>query len=78
MDDLLIGGDGNSVKEMIRYLKSKYNVSVEGKISRYLGVSVCIGNGLWKLDQESEIELFIKEHQMEKSKRVDRPGDPLI
>ena len=78
MDDLLIRGDGNSVKEMIRYLKSKYNVSAEGKISRYLGISVRAGNGPWKLDQESEIESFIKEHQMEKSKRVDRPGDPSI
>ena len=78
VDDLFIGGDARSRDEIIAYLKSKYNVSAEGEISRYLGVSVTTGDGPWKLDQTHEIEEFLKENQMNMSKPIDRPGDPSI
>ncbi len=32
VDNLLIGGDNESVQKMTMYLKEKYNVSLEGKI----------------------------------------------
>ena len=78
VDDLFVGGDNESKKAFIEYLKSKYNVSSEGDISRYLGVSVTTRKGQWTLDQTREIEIFIKEHQMESAKKIDRPGDPSI
>jgi hypothetical protein len=78
VDDLFVGGDAKSRKAFIEYLKSKYNVSSEGDIARYLGVSVTTGKGKWRLDQTREIEAFIKEHQMETAKKIDRPGDPTI
>ena len=59
-------------------MKSKYNVSAEGEISRYLGISVTTGDGPWKLDQSREIEEFLRENKMETSKPIDRPGDPVI
>ena len=36
VDDLFIGGDDRSKKEIITYLKSKYNISAEGDIWAYL------------------------------------------
>jgi len=78
VDDLFIGGDERSKEDIITYLKSKYSVSAEGEISRYLGVSVTTGNGPWRLDQTRDIEDFLRDHQMDTSKPIDRPGDPTI
>lgn len=78
VDDLLIGGDDESVRKMTAYLKEKYNVSSEGEINRYLGISVRTGDGPWKLDQTREIEEFLIENGMDAANPTDRPGDPSL
>ena len=78
MDDLLIGGDNESVRKMITYLKEKYNVSAEGKINRYLSISVRTGDGPWKLDQMCKIEEFLTKNGMDVANPTDRPGDPSL
>ena len=75
MNDLLIGGDEKSTKAIVKFLKSKYSVSAEGKISRYLGISVKTNGRTWKLDQSIEIEQFLHENGMDVANPVDRPGD---
>ena len=73
-----MGGDNRSKAEIVDYLKSKYSVSSVGEIKRYLGVTVTIGNGPWRLGQSHKIEEFLKEHKIKMSKSSDRPGDPSI
>jgi hypothetical protein len=76
VDDLLVGGDSKNRKETIDCLKRKFNVSAEGDVKRYLGINVTTGIGPWKLDQSDDIRTFLAEQGMDKSKRIDRPGDP--
>src|SRR6185312_4739216 len=78
VDDQLIGGDAESSRMVIAHLKSKYNVSAEGDIKRYLGINVTTGRGPWKLDQSREIEEFLHEYGMDTAKPVDRPGDAAL
>lgn len=78
MDDLLIGGDDESMKKMTEYLKEKYNVSSEGEINRYIGISVKTSDGSWKLDQTREINDFLTENGMDAANPIDRPGDPSL
>ena len=78
VDDLLIGGDAKSTEAIIKFLRSKYSVSSEGKISRYLGISVKTDGATWKLDQSIEIEQFLRENGMDTANPVDRPGDPSL
>ena len=76
VDDLLIGGDQESQMSMIEHLKSKFSVSAEGSVKRYLGINVTTNDDTWKLDQYDDIMDFLKEHNMESSRVTDRPGDP--
>jgi hypothetical protein len=76
VDDLLIAGDSNSTGKIIDFLKRKYSVSAEGNIKRYLGINVTTGSGPWKLDQSTDIQNFIRLHQLQGAKKADRPGDP--
>ena len=76
VDDLLIGGDPKSREETVTFLKRKFNVSAEGNVKRYLGINVTTGPGPWKLDQTEDIQNFLAEHGMDRSKKIDRPGDP--
>ena len=76
MDDLLLGGDPKLREETIDYLKRKFNVSAEGNVKRYLGINVTTRDGPWKLDQTDDIQNFLVEQGMDRSKKIDQPGDP--
>ena len=76
VDDLLLGSDPKLREETINYLKRKFNVLAEGNVKRYLGINVTTGNGPWKLDQMENIQNFLMEQGMDRSKKIDRPGDP--
>ena len=76
VDDLLIGGDAMTKERIIIHLKTKFSVSAEGDVKRYLGINVTTGDGPWKLDQADDILSFLKSQGMETARPVDRPGDP--
>jgi hypothetical protein len=75
VDDLLIGGDTKLMDAIVKYLKSKYSISLEGKISHYLGVSVKIDSVMWKLDQLIKIEQFLHENGVDAVNPADHPGN---
>ena len=55
VDDLLIRGDWVSQTFAIEHLKSKFSVSAEGNVKRYLGINMMTNNEYWKLDQYNDI-----------------------
>ena len=71
VDDLLIGGDWESQTFAIEHLKSKFSISTEGNVKRYLGINVATNNKYWKLDQYDNIIEFLKEHDMESPRVTD-------
>ena len=55
VDDLLIRGDWESQTFTIEHLKSKFSVSTEGNVKRYLGINMTTNDEYWKLDQYDNI-----------------------
>jgi len=73
VDDILLTGNEDEIKEIINKIKRKYKISKESIANKIIGINIMKAKKGYKINQKDYIDKIVKKYMMHKTKRIYTP-----